>query len=74
MILLGGNRDADDADGIEDTVADHRILDIKLVMVSFVSLKVGHLIRKVIIMFQIDFSDLKHLHFLPGQSLSLAKD
>jgi hypothetical protein len=34
MILLGGNRDADNADGIEDIVADHQNLHIKMVMVS----------------------------------------
>ncbi len=34
MILLDGNLDADDADGIEDAVVNHRNLDIKLVMVS----------------------------------------
>jgi hypothetical protein len=34
MILLGGNRDADDADGIEDAVVNPQNLDIKLVMVS----------------------------------------
>ncbi len=33
MIHLDGNRDADDADGIEDAVVNHRNLDIKLVMV-----------------------------------------
>ncbi len=33
MILSGGNRDADNADGIEDAVVNHRSLDIKLVMV-----------------------------------------
>ncbi len=34
MILLGRNYDADDADGIEDAIVNHRSLDIKLVMVS----------------------------------------
>ncbi len=34
MILLDWNRDADDADGIEDAVVNHQNLDIKLVMVS----------------------------------------
>jgi len=35
MILSGTNHDADNADGIEDAVVNHRNLDIKLVMFSF---------------------------------------
>ncbi len=46
MILLGGNHDADDADGIEDVIADHQNLDIKLVMVSILPNRIAMMRQK----------------------------